>query len=533
MALAIRLPIRDRWSRIARPVTAFVVVVAVGVPVESAVYPGDPAAAVADLAVAVAFVVCGAAVAWPRRAGDLTGPLLVATGVAWLAGGLADELALLHRGPLVHLLVTAPGGRPHTRVEWLAVVAGYALAAVPDVARADGATVALATALAGVAFARWVHARGLQRRARAVPAFAAGAIALVLIVGALAGPADGDAVLWLYEAVLVATAVALSVDLRRGGWAQAAVTDLVIDLGDARSGSLGGVLANAIGDPSLVVAYSQGDGRYVDERGRPAALPAPEADRAVTTVESDGAPTAVLVHDPAALRSPQLSDAVVAAVQLVLDNVRLRADIRARVREVEASRDRLLHARDNERRQLESRLHAGVGRRLDAVALALAGMEGDPDELLAGLPGELERTRAELRRFATGLHPSDLDSGGLAAAVPELAARAPIPVAVSVTCGRLEPAVELSAWFVCSEGLANVVKHSGAGSAAIVVEHTLPEVVVVTIDDAGRSGADPSAGRGLRGLAARVEAVGGRLEVGARSGGGTRLRATLPVEGRG
>jgi signal transduction histidine kinase len=529
MALALRLPIRDRWPGAAWPGIAFVVVVAAGVPVESAAYPDDAAAAAADLAVAVAFVVCGAAVS---RAGDLTGPLLVATGAAWLAGGLADELALLHRGPLIHLLVTAPGGRPHTRVEWLAVVAGYALAAVPEVARAEATTVALATALAGVAFARWVHARGLQRRARAVPALAAGAIALVLIVGALARPADGDVVLWLYEAVLVATAVALSVDLRRGGWAQAAVTDLVIDLGDARSGSLTGVLANAIGDPSLVVAYSQGDGRYVDERGRPAALPAPDADRAVTTVESHGAPAAVLVHDPAALRSPQLSGAVVAAVQLVLDNVRLRADIRSRVHEVEASRDRLLHARDNERRQLESRLHAGVGRRLDAAALALAGMEGDPDELLAGLPGELERTRAELRRFATGLHPPDLDSGGLAAALPELEARAPIPVTVSVTCGRLEPALELSAWFVCSEGLANVVKHSGAGSAAIAVERTLREIVV-TVDDAGRGGADPSAGRGLRGLAARVEAVGGRLAVGTRPGGGTRLRATLPVEERG
>ena len=532
MALAIPLPIRDRWSRIAWPVAAFVVTVAVGVPVENTLHPGDPAAAAADLAVAVAFVVCGVAVWWPLRAGDLTGPLLVATGVAWLAGGLADELALLHRGPLVHLLVTAPSGRPHTRVEWLAVACGYALAAVPDVARAEGTTVALATALAGVAFARWVHARGLQRRARTVPALASGAIALVLILGAVASPADGDAVLWLYEAVLVATAGALSVDVRRGGWAQAAVTDLVIDLGDARSGSLAGVLGKAIGDPSLVVAYSEGDGRYADERGRPAALPAPDADRAITTVETDGAPTAVLVHDPAALRSPHLADAVVAAVRLVLDNVRLRDDIRARVREVEASRDRLLRARDDERRQLESRLRAGVGRRLDASALALAGMEDDPDELVAGLPGELERTRAELRRFATGLHPPDLDGGGLAAAVPELAARAPIPVEVSLTCGRLEPALELCAWFVCSEGLANVVKHSGAGSAAIVVERTLHEVVV-TIDDAGRGGADPSAGRGLRGLAARVEAVGGRLEVDTRPGGGTRLRATLPVGERG
>jgi signal transduction histidine kinase len=495
------------------------------------VYPGDPAAGAGDLAVAVAFVVCGAAVWSPLRAGDLTGPLLVATGAAWLAGGLADELALLHRGPLVQLLVTSPGGRPHTRIEWPAVVAGYALAVVPDVARDDGVTVALAAGLAGVSLGRYARARGVQRRARAVPAAAAGAIALVLVVGAVTGPAEGDAVLWLYEAVLVATAAALFVDLRWGGWAQAAVTDLVIDLGDARSGSLAGVLAHAVGDPSLVLGYARGDGRYADERGRPVSVPDADADRAVTTVEIEGAPAAVLVHDPAALRSSRLSDAVVAAVQIALDDARLQSDIWARVREVEASRSRLLHARDSERRRLESRLHAGVGRRLDAAARALADLEGDPDELLAALPAELERTRAELRRFATGLHPPDLDAGGLAAALPALAARAPIPVEVSVGCGRLEPPLEAAAWFVCSEGLANVVKHSGAGGAAIGVDRT-SEGIVVTVDDAGRGGADPAAGRGLRGLAARVEAVGGRLEVGPRPGGGTRLRATLPVEER-
>jgi signal transduction histidine kinase len=128
-----------------------------------------------------------------------------------------------------------------------------------------------------------------------------------------------------------------------------------------------------------------------------------------------------------------------------------------------------------------------------------------------------------------GLHPPDLETGGLAAAVPALAARAPIPVEVSVGCGRLEGSLEATAWFVCSEGLANVVKHAGAATAAIRVEAT-PGGVVVTVDDDGRGGADLSGGRGLRGLAARVEAVGGRLDVRARPDGGTRLCATLTAE---
>ena len=529
MAHAIPRRSSSGWPDIAWPAIALVLTLAVGVPVESAAYPGDTAAAAGDLAVAGAFTVCGAAVWAHGRASDLTGPLMVATGVAWLAGSLADELVLVHRGPLVQLLVTAPGGRPRTWIEWTVVVAGYALAVLPDAARTDGATAALVVMLAGVAVTRCVRARGLQRRGRVVAAVAATAVALVVAVGALADPADSDTVLWLYEAVLAATAGALLVNQRWRGSADSAVTSLVIDLGDARSGSLAGVLAQAVGDPSLVLGYSLGDGRYADESGRPVPLPAPGSGRAATTVETDGAPAAVLVHDQAALRSPQLSDAVIAAVHLALDNARLQAAVRTNVREVEASRARLLHARDSERKRLEGRLRAGVGRRLDAAADVLRELANEPDELISALPGELERTRAQLRRFASGLHPRDLDAGGLAAALPALAAGMPLPVEVMVECGRLEQPLEVAAWFVCSEGLANVAKHSGAAHAAVRVERT-PAWLVVTVDDDGQGGADPSAGRGLRGLTARAEAAGGRLEVGAGPAGGTRLRARLPVE---
>jgi signal transduction histidine kinase len=231
----------------------------------------------------------------------------------------------------------------------------------------------------------------------------------------------------------------------------------------------------------------------------------------VTAVES-----AVIVHDPVALRGRGLGDEVAAAVRLALDNVRLETDIRARVRDVEASRARLLRARDTERRRLESRLRAGVGRRLDVAAHAL----GDDPELL--LP-DLDRVRAELGRLAAGLHPHELERGGLAAAVPALADGAPLAVDVSVGCGRLDEAVERAAWFVCSEALANVVKHAGASRAAIAITHTAG-TLVVTVEDDGRGGARPG-----RALAARVRAADGRLEVSDSPAGGTRLCVTLPV----
>jgi signal transduction histidine kinase len=249
----------------------------------------------------------------------------------------------------------------------------------------------------------------------------------------------------------------------------------------------------------------------------------------VTTVLADGAPAAVMLHDPAALRAPGLSDGVAAAVRLALDNVRLEADIRARVKDVEASRGRLLHARDAERRRLEALLSAGVGHRLEAAADALRALADDPDEVLSTLPGELDRTRAELHRFASGLHPRTLRTGGLAAALPELAAHAPVPVEVKVECGRLETTLEAAAWFVCSEGLANIAKHAAATRAAIGVRRERGRIVV-TVDDDGRGGADRSVGRGLRGLAARVEAVGGGLDVDERPAGGTRVRATFPMK---
>jgi signal transduction histidine kinase len=489
-------------------------------------HPGDAVAVAGDLAVGLAFVACGAAT-WARlRRDDLTGPLLVATGVAWLAGSLWDDLALLHRGPLVHLLVAAPVGRPRGWAAWLVVGAAYIEAIVPAAGREELATVALAIAVPGVVVASWARARGVRRRARAVPAVASVAVGAVLVAGALSSGAEAEVVLWFYEAVLVCTAVAFAADARWGAAAEAAVTTLVIDLGDARAGSLTAALAHAVGDPSLVVGYAAGDGRYADEDGRAVELPGPGADRAVTTV-SEADAGAVLVHEPAALRAPGLADAVTAAVRLALENERLGADIRARVHDVEASRARLLRARDSERRSLETRLRAGVGRRLEAAAEAIQGLGADPDELLSALPGELDRVRAELHRFAAGLHPP-VRAGGLAAALPELAAGAPIPVDVEVRCDRLDEPLETVAWFVCSEALANVAKHSGATRAAIHLAERSGRLVVM-VDDDGRGGADPSAGRGLRGLAARVEAAGGRLEVGAGPGGGTRVRAELPA----
>jgi signal transduction histidine kinase len=136
--------------------------------------------------------------------------------------------------------------------------------------------------------------------------------------------------------------------------------------------------------------------------------------------------------------------------------------------------------------------------------------------------------RGDIQLLAEGLHPAALARGGLDGALAALGAGSTITVDVVARAGRIPPAVEGAAWFVCSEALANVAKHSAA-SRAFVRAAREDDVVRVEISDDGRGGADPARGSGLRGMAERVEALGGRLWVADRPGGGTVVAAELPT----
>jgi signal transduction histidine kinase len=122
-----------------------------------------------------------------------------------------------------------------------------------------------------------------------------------------------------------------------------------------------------------------------------------------------------------------------------------------------------------------------------------------------------------------------LRKGGLGAALPELAGRAGIPVELEISVGALPPAVEAAVYFACAEALANAGKHAEASSVTISVSQSSSRLVLTLVDD-GVGGADPGKGSGLRGLADRVEALGGQLSVRSPMGGGTRLEATIPVD---
>ena len=216
---------------------------------------------------------------------------------------------------------------------------------------------------------------------------------------------------------------------------------------------------------------------------------------------------------------------------------RLNAELHTRLEELAASRARIVTAGDVERRRLERNLHDGAQQRLVALSLslrlALAKLDSDPAAAratLAGAGDELVLALAELRELARGLHPAVLSDRGLRAAVEMLAGRSPVPVEIAdIPDERLPEPVEAGAYFLIAEALTNVAKYADASTVRVRVAASDASVVVEVSDD-GIGGADPGAGSGLRGLADRVEALGGSLEVVSPAGAGTSLRAEIPAE---
>jgi PAS domain S-box-containing protein len=200
--------------------------------------------------------------------------------------------------------------------------------------------------------------------------------------------------------------------------------------------------------------------------------------------------------------------------------------------ELRASRARLVEVADAERRRIQRNLHDGAQQRLTSVLLSLGRLRetaGGDTALLDLAIDELASGLEELRALASGLHPSILAERGFQAALEALALRAPVPVELAaVPDRRLPERVEVAAYYVVAEALANVHKHAGA--RRVVVSATADEAgLVVEVVDDGAGGADP-AGGGLRGLLDRVEALGGSLQVESPPGQGTRVAARLPLE---
>jgi len=536
------------------------------------------------LALTLGWGFAGAGIfAWWRRPDNRVGPLMTLVGFMWFLGALSSAdaawaftvglvVGALWLGALVHMLVAFPTGRVEPGLErtvvtigWSAAVALPLLAALvtaepngcedcprnlllvwdsktaSDAVEAAGLVVAvvLLGGLGAVLIRRWRGFGKVQRRALAPVVWTGGAVALVGLVSLLPIAFGADEVSQVADALLIVlvTAVpfAFLVGLMRSSLSRAgAVNALFQRLGGAGARD---ALAEALGDDSLALAYWLPDpGRYVDAGGHAVALPAAAADRAVTEIERDGAPVAAIVHDPALLEDRELVRTAGAAAALALENERLAAEVRARYDDLRAASARLVAAGDAARRRIERDLHDGAQQRLVSlsVTLNLARRHAEPGSRTAALldsaVAELTAGLSELRELARGIHPPVLTERGLDPALEGLAARAPLPVTLSASLGeRLPPAVEAAAYFVVMEALTNVAKYASATAAEVTVQRTDGHVVIDVTDD-GVGGADPAGGSGLAGLADRVAALGGRLEIESPPGGGTVVRAQMPAQ---
>jgi len=364
-------------------------------------------------------------------------------------------------------------------------------------------------------------------------AAAAAALITVLLQGTGARGA-GDAVSLAVLALIAALPFAFLLGLLRSSLGRAGAVSVLVER--LRGGSVRDALADALGDPSLALAYWLPESRrYVDDEGHTVVLPPDGRDRAVTEIQRDDKPVAAIVHDAALLEEPELVRAAGAAAALALENERLNAELHARYEDLRASRARLVAASDAARRRIERDLHDGAQQRFVALSLLLrlARTSAPDDSRTASLVDEamaqLTAGLAELRELARGIHPAVLSERGLAAALESLATRAPVPVEVTGDPGeRLPPAAETAAYFTAAEALTNVARYAHATAATITLRRE-PDVLTVEIADDGIGGADPASGSGLRGLVDRLGAVDGRLEIDSPPGGGTRLRARIPV----
>jgi signal transduction histidine kinase len=526
--------------------------------------------------ITLSYVFCGL-IAWWRRPESRFGPLMLVAGftnylatLSWTTNDLAFTVGqaadLLPPVIFLHVFLAFPSGRLETRFERVLVGSAYAVAlglqlvrmsfggfgphnlleVSPNVDVTVAATrvqllLVSAACLAGVAILatrRRRSGRPLRRSlALLVDAFALGLVMIAFLFVSLV--VDGPAVpqiRWATFVTLGLAPLAFLVGLLHARLARSSVGDLFVELrSDPAPAELQTAIARALRDPSATLAYWLPEfRRYADLEARPVELPDEHGRQATTLIDRDGAHVAALVHDRSLLDEPELLAAVTSAAAIAIENARLHVDLRARLEELRGSRARIVEAGLKERQRLERNLHDGAQQRLVALSLELRLLEervdGDPEtrRRLDLARREIGSSLAELRELARGLHPAVVTGHGLEVALESLAARAPVPVTLTVaTGGRLPDATEVAVYYLVAECLTNIGKYAEADWASVDVSQEDGVVVVEVVDD-GVGGADTEGGTGLRGLADRVETLDGRLRIWSPVGGGTRVRAEIP-----
>ncbi|MDA0164539.1 histidine kinase [Solirubrobacter ginsenosidimutans] len=559
-------------------VTTFAIgtVILVATPGFDRLPPGGRAVPYLGIALAWGFVAVGS-FAWLRRPDNRTGALMTIVGVGvaltgfslfdvpvlWAIGATADTVII---SLLIHLLLAFPSGRLETRGARIVAALGYvagvlqpvlvlfstcgsdlgddcpsnpilisddrSIASVIETVQGVFAVVAV-TLTVVLLLRRWRASNHAQRRGLE-PVLLLGAVIMVLGLATAATQSAGAGEMAAQIAFIAAFALLPAAFLlglvRTRFFRTATVGRLIEQL--ARDRDLRDALADALGDPTLEVAYWLPERGYVDRAGHPIEA----GERELTEIDHEGRRVGALLHARVLSETPELVVEASAAAVLALENARLEVELRAQVEALRASRARLVEAGDAERRRLGRDLHDGAQQRLVALMielqLARERLPADADgalELVESAFANAQAAVGELRDLASGIHPAVLSQRGLDAALESLASRAPVPVELdSALAERLPSAVETAAYFVVAEALTNVAKYAGATYARVEVRRE-NGCAVVDVRDDGVGGANAAGGSGLRGLGDRVGALDGTLEVESPRGAGTLIRARIPL----
>jgi signal transduction histidine kinase len=533
--------------------------------------------------VVVAWLYVGTGLlAWWRRPSNRLGVLIVAGGVVLLLGSLnvtgvpvliavSMVVATLSLAVAVHLLHAFPSGRLESTASRVTVVAAYVVSLVlqapiylftvapspyhllvvadrPDLGRQGGQIQAIAGA-AVMAVTVVILAGRLRRADRAqrriqLPVLGYSILAVLFIPLApnVLGPVLGvnvGVVAGMQILALAGIPVAFVLGVLRGGFARTGqIEELGAWLGTAWGGlpALAEALARTLGDDSLRLVFWVSGG-YVDASGRPAQMPGTGSGRSAVDVSLGDRQVGAIVYDATLIGNPEIVRAAGRVVAIAVDNERLTAELRASEAALRQSRARIVEAADQERRLITRNLHDGLQVQLVLLALDAQRIASDPAvaaptrQSASALREGIDAAATDLRQLVHAVMPAALVERGLSAAAEDLVDRIPVPthLELHVPDGTLAATVETTAYFVLAEGLANALKYANAGEldVRLVVSG---EHLHVEVRDDGVGGASIHGGSGLRGLADRVDTLGGWMQVNSPAGHGTHLVAALPCE---
>ena len=533
--------------------------------------------------VAASYATAGL-VAWQRRPSNRMGRLMTAGGFAWLLAAMLNTgvtplvavgavVATVPVAVIVHLLHAFPSGRLRGRASTATVGSAYVITVLLQapqylfaVSPGPDGVLAVADRPDLVMAGRWVQAvlgssvmiattvillvrlRAADRRQRRVlgPLFTYGVLAVLFVsfsANVLEKMLGMDP---LVRVVLQLTAlggipIAFALGVLRGGFARTGeIEELGAWLGAEGSGrsALTQALAATLGDPSLTLVFWVPErGSYVDEHGRPVELPATGTRRGVAEVDLAGRRVGAIVYDATLIADAETVRTAGRVVAIAVDHERLSAEVLASREALRGSRARIVAAADDERRRIAQDLHDGIQVRLVILALQAYALGDDPTatpsvrRAAAQLRVGLDDAAAELRRQVHGVMPALLIERGLYAATEDLVDRLPVPVELALDGDDqgLPLGVQSTAYFAIAEGLTNAVKHAGANQLKVQLDRT-PSSLQISISDDGVGGAVAGGGLGLRGIADRVDVLGGRVAVESAPAAGTRLLVEVPCE---